>query len=65
MAFQPTGCIPLVLLRPMAEPKATHDFSSDDLTAALDFLRRIRDELSTVRMVRVWPERLQVLDANY
>ena len=45
-------------------PTATHDFAAGEITAALDFLRRIRDQLSTVRMARVWKDRVQVFDVN-
>jgi hypothetical protein len=45
-------------------PLATHDYQPGEMTAALDFLRRIRDEMSTVRKVRVWTDRLQVFDVN-
>ena len=45
-------------------PLATHDFQAGELNAALDFLRRIRDEMSTVRKVRVWTDRVQVFDVN-
>ena len=45
-------------------PLATLDFDSDDLAATLEFLKRTRSELRQLRMVRVWRNRLQVLDVN-
>ena len=42
---------------------ATHSFDGD-LTAVLQFLKRTRDELRELRMVRVWTERLEVIDIN-
>ncbi len=48
----------------MSEPLATHDYTPGDLEAALEFLKRTRAELRTLRMVRVWPDRLQVIDVN-
>ncbi|MCG8587297.1 MAG: hypothetical protein MI757_21540 [Pirellulales bacterium] len=44
--------------------KATFQFDDDNLAAALDFLKRTRSELRQLRMVRVWPDRMQVLDVN-
>lgn len=46
------------------QPKAEHEFPSDTLDAALDFLKRTRSELRTLRKVRVWPNRVQVFDVN-
>jgi hypothetical protein len=48
----------------MAAPLATHDFSPGDFAAALEFLKRTRWELRSLRKVRVWPDRLQILDIN-
>ncbi|MDA1013268.1 MAG: hypothetical protein O3A00_02315 [Planctomycetota bacterium] len=45
-------------------PLATHDFNSGDLDAALLFLKRTRSELRTLRRVRVWRDRTQVIDVN-
>lgn len=45
-------------------PLATHDFDSEDLDAALLFLKRTRSELRTLRRVRVWRDRMQVIDVN-
>ena len=43
-------------------PKATHEFH--DLPAALDFLKRTRWELRSLRRAHVWSDRLQVFDVN-
>ena len=48
----------------MTEPKATHDFAADDVTAALEFLKRTRWELRSLRLARVWKDRVQVFDIN-
>jgi hypothetical protein len=48
--------------RTMTTPLATHDFT--DVQAALEFLKRTRAELRTVNKVRVWKDRLQVIDVN-
>lgn len=46
----------------MAAPRAAHDF--DTLDAALEFLKRTRAELRQLRKVRVWTDKLQVIDVN-
>jgi hypothetical protein len=46
----------------MSTPLATHDFT--DAGAALEFLKRTRWELRSLRKVRVWKDRLQILDIN-
>jgi hypothetical protein len=46
----------------MAEPLATHDFTS--LEPALEFLKRTRWELRELRKARVYKDKLQVLDIN-
>ena len=48
----------------MATPLASHDYTLGGLEAALEFLKRTRAELRAIRMVRVWPDRLQVIDVN-
>jgi hypothetical protein len=45
-------------------PLATHDFAPGALGAALEFLKRTRWELRSLRRVRVWADRLQVFDIN-
>lgn len=44
-------------------PLASHDFTND-LPAALEFLKRTRAELRTLRKVKVWKDRLHVIDIN-
>jgi hypothetical protein len=48
----------------MTEPLATHDFAAGGLEAALEFLKRTRSELRELRRVRLWKDRLQVIDVN-
>src|SRR5690242_3292396 len=48
----------------MTEPKATHDFAAGELAAALEFLKRTRWELRSLRLARVWTDRVQVFDIN-
>jgi hypothetical protein len=48
----------------MAEPLASHDFVPGGLEAALAFLKRTRAELRTLRKVRLWKDRLHVIDVN-
>jgi hypothetical protein len=48
----------------MTTPLATHDYAPGGLDAALEFLKRTRSELRTLRKVRVWKDRVQVLDVN-
>jgi hypothetical protein len=45
-------------------PLATHDYQKGALEAALEFLKRTRWELRTLRKVRVWKDRLQIIDVN-
>jgi hypothetical protein len=48
----------------MAEPLATHDYAPGGLDAALEFLKRTRAELRTLRKVRVWRDQLHIIDVN-
>ena len=48
----------------MDQPLATHDYTDGGLEAAIAFFRRTRSELRTLRMVRVWRDRVQVFDVN-
>ena len=48
----------------MAAPLATHDFTAGALDAALEFLKRTRWEMRELRRVRVWKDKLHVLDIN-
>jgi hypothetical protein len=48
----------------MAVPLATHDYAPGGLEAALAFVKRTRAELRTLRRVRVWKDRLHIIDIN-
>lgn len=48
----------------MSEPLATFDYTTASLEAALEFLKRTRWELRSLRFVRVWSDRLQIFDIN-
>lgn len=48
----------------MSTPLATHDYSSADADAAFEFLKRTRWELRELRFVRVFKDRLQIIDVN-
>jgi hypothetical protein len=48
----------------MSAPLATHDYTPGDLEAALEFLKRARWELRSLRKVRVWTDRLHIIDVN-
>ncbi len=48
----------------MSAPLATHDYSPGGLEAAREFLKRTRAELRELRRVRLWKDRLQVIDVN-
>jgi hypothetical protein len=48
----------------MNEPLATHDYTPGGLDAALEFLKRTRSELRTLRKVRVWKDKLHIIDVN-
>jgi len=46
----------------MSTPRASHDFA--DVPGTLEFLKRTRAELRMLRKVRVYKDRLQVIDIN-
>jgi hypothetical protein len=48
----------------MTIPRATHDYAQGGLAAALEFLKRTRNELRMLRWVRVWKDRFHVIDVN-
>jgi len=48
----------------MAVPLATHDYTAGGLDAVLEFAKRTRAELRSLRMVRVWRDRLHIIDVN-
>jgi hypothetical protein len=45
-------------------PRATHEFQAGQVDAVLEFLKRTRSELRLLRKVRVWPDKLRVIDVN-
>lgn len=49
---------------PESPPLAVHDYPSSPPDESLLFLKRTRDELRTLRMVRVWRDRFRVYDVN-
>lgn len=48
----------------MPGPLATHDFTPGGVDAALEFLKRTRAELRSLRKVRLWKDHLHVIDVN-
>jgi hypothetical protein len=44
--------------------KATHDYESGQVDAVLEFLKRTRSELRSLQKVRVWKDRVHVIDVN-
>lgn len=48
----------------MAAPLATHDYTPGGLEAALEFLKRTRSELRSLHRVRVWKDRVHIIDVN-
>ena len=48
----------------MSAPLATHDYTPGGLDAALEFLKRTRWELRSLRKVRVWTDHFHVIDVN-
>ncbi len=48
----------------MTAPLATHDYTPGGLDAALEFLKRTRAELRTLRKVRIWTDKLHIIDVN-
>ena len=48
----------------MTAPLATHEYGSGGLDAALEFLKRTRSELRSLRKVRVWKDKLHIIDVN-
>jgi len=48
----------------MATPLAIHDYRPGGLDAAVEFVKRTRAELRTLRKVRVWKDKLHIIDVN-
>jgi hypothetical protein len=56
--------LPLALDNEMVSPLSSHEFKQNELTQALEFLKRARWELRETRKVWVWKDRFQVFDVN-
>jgi hypothetical protein len=48
----------------MTMARATHDYVPGEVDAAVEFLKRTRSELRSLRRVRVWKDKLHVIDVN-
>jgi hypothetical protein len=48
----------------MTTALATHDYTPGGLDAALEFLKRTRSELRSLRHVRLWRDRFHIIDVN-
>jgi hypothetical protein len=48
----------------MTEPLAIHDYTAGGLEAAREFLKRTRSELRALRKVRLWRDKLHIIDVN-
>ena len=47
-----------------SQPIARCDYQPGQIDSVLEFLKRMRSELRMLRKVRVWKDRLQILDIN-
>jgi hypothetical protein len=43
---------------------ASHDYRPGGLDAAMEFVKRTRSDLRTLRRVRLWKDRLEIIDVN-
>ena len=48
----------------MTTPLAIHDYTAGGLDAAREFLKRTRSELRMLRKVRLWRDKLHIIDVN-
>ncbi len=48
----------------MTTPLATHDYTPGGLEAVQEFVKRTRAELRSLRRVRLWKDRLHIIDVN-
>jgi hypothetical protein len=48
----------------MSEPLAIHDYCPGHLEAAQEFVKRTRAELRMLRKVRIWTDKLHIIDVN-
>src|SRR5262245_15211042 len=46
------------------QPRTINSHQPGDVEGTLEFLKRTRSELRVLRMVRVWPKRVQIFDVN-
>jgi len=49
----------------MAKPLATHQHVAGNLNATLEFLKRTRSEMRSLRFVRVWTDHFHIYDVNH
>jgi hypothetical protein len=49
----------------MSTPKATFAHQAGKLDATLEFIKRTRFELRALRKVRVWTDKVHILDINH
>ena len=49
----------------MSAPLAIHDYVQGGLDATLEFLKRTRWEMRSLRFVRVWQDHVQIYDVNH
>ena len=48
----------------MTEPRASHEYLPGGLEAVLEFVKRTRKELRSLRMVRLWRDHVHIIDVN-
>lgn len=48
----------------MSTPLATFEYTPGALDAAREFIKRTRSELRSLRKVRLWKDRFQIIDVN-
>jgi hypothetical protein len=49
---------------PQTAPLAIHEFQLGHVDEVIEFLKRTRSELRSLQRVRVWKDRLHVIDVN-
>jgi len=48
----------------MSKPLAVYEYTPDGLAAVLEFVKRTRAELRDLRKVRLWKDKLHIIDVN-
>ncbi|HEV3203978.1 MAG TPA: hypothetical protein VGY77_06335 [Gemmataceae bacterium] len=48
----------------MTAPLARHDYVPGGVDAAIEFVKRTRSELRSLRKVRIWKDRVHIIDVN-